>query len=214
MDLSRVQSPNTNEYNRTKLDSHADTCVAGANTVPLWFSDETVTVAPFIGEYDPLRDVPIASVATAWDSPIDGSTTLLVINEALYFGDRMPHTLLCPNQLQFNGVNVYDTPKAFDPNSPHAIIIPGQVELPLQLNGVISFLETRKPTEEEILGCKRVELPSAAPWNPFSTLFQEQEELQHRRNTCAVSQYDPPELLEDILPRLVQAIHWAASLHL
>ena len=138
MDLSKVHHP-VMDSNRTELDSHADTCVAGANTIPLWFTDETVSVAPFIGEYSPLKDVPIASVAIAWDSPEDGRTLLLIINEALYFGDRMPHTLLCPNQLHFNGVNVYDTLKAFDPTSPHAIIIPWQAELPLQLSGVVEI---------------------------------------------------------------------------
>jgi len=111
MDLSKVQNPASKKcVNRTDMDSHADTCVAGANTVPLFFTDETVSVAPFIGEYKSLRDVPIASVATAWDSPIDGSTVVLVINEALYFGDRMPHTLLCPYQLRAHGVQVFDTP--------------------------------------------------------------------------------------------------------
>jgi hypothetical protein len=87
------------EQNSTELDSHADTCAAGANTLPLWFTDVKVSVSPFIGEYAPLEDVPIASVATAWDSPVDGGTIILVINEALYFGDRMSHSLLCPNQL-------------------------------------------------------------------------------------------------------------------
>ena len=207
MDLSKVHHPVT-DSNRTELDSHADTCVAGANTIPLWFTDETVSVAPFIGEYSPLKDVPIASVATAWDSPEDGRTLLLIINEALYFGDRMNHTLLCPNQLRYNGIQVHDTPKAFDPKSPHAIIIPGQAHLPLHLHGVISFLETRKATEEEVLNCDRVELTSPAPWNPFSELLQQREELAHQRNACAATQFEPLELVGDaLLPRLVSAIH-------
>ena len=79
MDLSTFHNPLSDD-NRTELDSHADTCVAGSNTVPLWFSDDKVSVSPFIGEYTPLQDIPIASVATAWDSPVDGSTILLIIN--------------------------------------------------------------------------------------------------------------------------------------
>jgi len=51
--------------NRSELDSHADTCVAGSNTVPLYFTEHKASVSPFIGEYSPLPDVPIASVATA-----------------------------------------------------------------------------------------------------------------------------------------------------
>ena len=99
MDLSRVYNPQDNVVNRTELDSHADTCVAGANMTPLWYSDCQVCVSPFIGKYQPLSNVPIASIATTCDHPETGETYLLIMNEALYFGDRMNHSLLCPNQL-------------------------------------------------------------------------------------------------------------------
>ena len=71
MDLSRLYNPDHDDRDRTELDSHADTCVAGSNTTPLWFTD--VSVSPFIGEYKPLKNIPIACVATAWDNPVDGS---------------------------------------------------------------------------------------------------------------------------------------------
>jgi hypothetical protein len=96
MDLSYFYDPDTEQPNSTELDSHAYTCIAGANTIPLYFTDVKVSVSLFIGEYAPLEDIPIASVATAWDNPVDGSTVILVINEALYFGERMSHSLLCP----------------------------------------------------------------------------------------------------------------------
>jgi hypothetical protein len=198
MDLSKIHQP-TDDSNRSELDSHAYTCLAGTNTVPLGFTDETVSIAPFIGEYSPLKDVPIASVATAWDSPEDGRTLILVINKALYFGNRMNHTLLCPNQLWFNGIKVHDMPKACDPSSPRAIIIPGQIQFPLELHGVISFLKTRKPTEEKILKCDRFELTSSAQWNPFSEILQQREKLAHQQNACATTQFEPLELLGEVL---------------
>jgi len=79
MDLSHFYDPDVDDRNRSELDSHADTFVAGANTVPLWYTDVKVSVSPFIGEYTPLDDIPIASVATAWDNPSNGSTIILVI---------------------------------------------------------------------------------------------------------------------------------------
>jgi hypothetical protein len=118
MDLSKVYDPGNTDTGRSELDSHADTCVVGSNTMPLWYTDQIVSVSPFIGEYQPLKDIPVATVATAWDDPKDGSTIILVINEALYFGARMPHTLLCPNQLRFNGIIVNDTPKIFSTQPP------------------------------------------------------------------------------------------------
>jgi hypothetical protein len=62
----------------------------------------------------------------------------------------MPYSLLCPNQLWNNGLIVNDTPKAFDPNSSHSIILPGQLELPLKTRGVLSYLPTRKPMDDEL----------------------------------------------------------------
>jgi hypothetical protein len=171
MDLSIFHDPGIadDDPNRSELDSHADTCVAGSNTVPLSFTDHKVVVSPFISEHAPLPDVPVASVATAWDDPKDGSTIILVVSEAFYFGERMPHSLLCPNQLRDNGIIVHDCPKYYDNTSSHSITVPcsdGDIELPLQMRGTISYLDTRKPTEEELLQCPRYELTSAAPWNP------------------------------------------------
>ena len=167
MDLSSYHNPGPDNWNKTELDSHADTCVAGANTVPLWYTDHKVSVSPFIGEYAPLEDVPVASVATAYDNPVDGSTIVLVINEALYFGDRMSHSLLCPNQLRDFGIIVNDTPSCYDHSSSFSIVLPdSDIEMPLLMRGVISYIETRKPTEEELLKCERYELTSATPWDP------------------------------------------------
>jgi hypothetical protein len=46
------------------------------------------------------------------------------MNQALYYGDRLKHTLLNPNQLRSNGLKVEDVPRQFDKRSTHSIIIP------------------------------------------------------------------------------------------
>jgi len=196
--------------NCTILDSHADTCVAGSNTAPLWFSDDKVSVSPFIGEYATLQDIPIASIATAWDSLVDGSTILLVINEALYFGDRLGHSLLCPNQLLDFGVIVNDCPSIFNANSTHSIILPDQqIERPLLLRGTISYLDTRKPMEDELLTCERYELTSASPWNPNASISIGSN-VRDRFVDALQTEKDlvpsiPLELVDDLLPRLISA---------
>ena len=83
--------------NKLELDSHADTCCAGANTAVLEYTGEKVNVAPFSGTYKPMADIPIATVGTVWEDPKSGDTRLLVLNETLYFGDKMAETLVCPN---------------------------------------------------------------------------------------------------------------------
>ena len=54
---------------RTELDSHADTCVAGRNTLLVSDEGRQVTVHPYSGEYKPIQDVSIATVATMWIHP-------------------------------------------------------------------------------------------------------------------------------------------------
>lgn len=161
-----------------------------------------MSVSPFIGEYNPIEDVPVASVATAWDNPVDGSTVILVINEALYFGDRMEYSLLCPNQMRCNGVVVNDVPPMFSPNQPHSIIIPGRLEIPLKMRGVMSYIDTRKPTADEILKCEHYELTSARPWNPneleldLREIGQTEAVIEDQANSFMhhVVRQEPPEL--------------------
>ena len=107
-----------------ELDSHADTCVAGRNTLLVSDEGRQVTVHPYSGEYKPIPDVSIATVATLWIHPTDGQPYILIINEALYFGDRVDVTLLNPNQLRANGIIVEDVPRQFDPKSSHSIYHP------------------------------------------------------------------------------------------
>jgi hypothetical protein len=128
------------DLNQSELDSHADTCVAGANTRVTDYTDTKVSVSPFSASYEAIKDVPIGTVATAWDDPATGNVAVLYIHEALYFGDKMSHTLLCPNQLRANGWKVQDVPKQFDMESAHTIIDPtGTFRMPLEMCGVISF---------------------------------------------------------------------------
>ena len=76
MDLSEGQ---------TCLDSHADTCVCGANFVMLERGDqvmEFVDVSPFSDVFKPTKDVPIASCATTWINPEDGQARLGFLQHA------------------------------------------------------------------------------------------------------------------------------------
>jgi hypothetical protein len=209
VDLSRVHDPSRFIINRTELDSHADTCVAGANTTPLWYADHYVSVSPFIGEYEPLEQIPIASVATAWDHPDTGETYLLILNEALYFGDRMSHSLICPNQLRDFGLRVNDVPPCYDSTSTHSIIIPdSNLELPLHTRGVFSYLETRKPTQFKLDNCQRIELTSASPWDPdVPSRGSEVMDLHRVWSKQPNLNARPPELMEDVILRMVGAIN-------
>jgi hypothetical protein len=75
-------------------------------------------------ERKPFSDVPIGTVATAWVDPEMSEVIVIVMNEALFFGVRLDHTLICPNQLRSFGFIVNDIPKQFDSKSTHSIEVP------------------------------------------------------------------------------------------
>jgi hypothetical protein len=127
-----------------------DMCVAGANTRVMDYTDTKVSVSPFSDSHEAIKDVPNATVATACNDLATGDVFVLYIHEALYFGDRMSHTLLCPNRLRATGWKGQDVPKQFNAESAHAIIDPkGTLRTPLEMSGVISYLPMWRPTDEE-----------------------------------------------------------------
>ena len=99
---------------RCELDSRADTCCAGVNCRPLFFTGHHCEVHGFHDDFTPLPNVPIATVATMWNDPITGQGFILILHETLYFGKNMDHSLINPNQLRHHGLTVHDNP--YDPS--------------------------------------------------------------------------------------------------
>ena len=110
---------------------------------------------------------------------------MLVIHEALYFGDRLATTLLCPNQLRANGIRVNDMPCQFDKASTHSIHVKSTAEeeivIPLTLDGVISYVaDCTKPSEDDLANGRRVELTSDMEWTPYDNSFAEAKAVVKR----------------------------------
>jgi len=161
-----------------ELDSHADTVVAGSTCKILEMTEKSCDVYPYSDKYDPISNVPIAKVATAYDHPVSGETFILVFGQALFMGDSLEHTLICPNQARSNGIIIDDIPRHLSPNrtSTHSIYFPTEdVRIPLRLNGIISCIETRLPTDKEIQDCRWLIVTNDLPWEPASDHFAEQE---------------------------------------
>jgi hypothetical protein len=137
-------------------------------------SGATATVHSFSDERKPFGEIPIGTIATSWTCGNSGETFLLLFPESLYFGKRLSTTLLCPNQIRDYGITVHDTPRRFDPTSKHAIIT-DDATIPLQVDGVISYFNSSKPTTEQIEDCRRIILTSDTKWNPRDPEFQRQE---------------------------------------
>eukprot|EP00536_Pseudo-nitzschia_multiseries_P015317 jgi/Psemu1/217532/e_gw1.856.41.1 len=140
-----------------------------------------VDVAPFSEEYKPIKKIPIGSCATAWTSPTSGQVYIIVFHQALYFGNKLKNSLICPNQVRdcnFNSVE--ETPRQFDPRSKHGITIQTPMEdddlkkvfIKLSMRNVISYFPTRKPTRLELDECQHLIATNDTPWDPHSLKFR------------------------------------------
>jgi hypothetical protein len=148
-----------------ELDSHADTSVAGSNVILLEEPTRTVDVFGFSPELPLFKKVPIATAGTAWVDPKSGQSYHLILNECLFMGETMKHSLLNPNQLHCNWLIIQDTPTMFDPTSNGPA---SGIRIPLDLNSVISYFPTYAPTLEEANLMKPIVLTSYVNWAAVS----------------------------------------------
>jgi len=89
----------------SEIDSHADTCCLGANFMPLYFTGKVCDVMPFLDTLPSVNNIEICTGATAFDDS-NGRTLILIINEALWMGNCMQHSLLNPYQIRTNGIGL------------------------------------------------------------------------------------------------------------
>ena len=93
-----------------QLDSHADTCCAGSNMLLIMQDEQKVSVCAYSDSIQPITDIPIMMVATLWEDLMSGHSLVLIICKALFLGEKLRGSLLNPNQLHANGVQVEDVP--------------------------------------------------------------------------------------------------------
>jgi hypothetical protein len=116
---------------------------------------------------EPLQFILIVKAAIAFEDPESGEAVILIVNQALYFGNQLQHILLNPNQIGSNNVQVDDIPVHLSANSSHSIIVNEEnLIIPLNLKGLISYFQVRRPTIVEIENCQHVVLTSEEEWNP------------------------------------------------
>jgi hypothetical protein len=123
------------------------------------------------------KTVAVASGGTAYDHD-DGITYILDVHNGLNMTSELKVSLLNPNQMRCNGLIVEDVPLHLAQNeyATHSIYFPDvKLQLPLEMEGVISFLPNRKPTHHEIDHCEHLQLMADIDWNPHSDEFAKQE---------------------------------------
>ena len=72
------------------------------------FTGKEFDIVPYTDTYDTIKAVPIVQAATECNNTETGDTTILIINEEIWMGETMDHTLVKPNQLRAYGMTVQD----------------------------------------------------------------------------------------------------------
>jgi hypothetical protein len=92
----------------------------------LEYTDQVAVVSGFANSMQSLKNVPIVKAALSYDHPETGEVIVLIINQAIYFGDQLDEILLNPNQIRAYGNVVDDVPIQFRGAS-HSIISPTRI---------------------------------------------------------------------------------------
>jgi hypothetical protein len=143
---TRNIEPPVGQTGHCESDSNADTCCLGQNFIPIHITNRTADVYPYDDSYAPMTNVPIVSGATAYDHD-DGNTYILVFHESLYYGTRLKHSLINPNQLHHHGVAFWDNP--YDPNHDLCIDTIDAPPIPLKYSGTKLTFTTKVPNAHE-----------------------------------------------------------------
>ena len=174
---AKVQEPPAGQVSTNEADSNADTCCLGNNFVILSYTNKTADVYPYDDLYTPLKNVPIVLGATAYDDPISGNTFILVFNESLYYGEKLKHSLINPNQVRHNLVGFWDNP--YDENH-NLCIETKELDIPLRFIGTKLIFKSRVPTMQELANCTHIDMTSSHDWNPGSVELKEVTVASHQ----------------------------------
>jgi len=164
-----------------EIDTHADTCYFGSNSLVVEYTGKHVDVTPFPQNLGKLNQVLITSRAVAYDDPVTMQTYTMVFHQALYMADRISHSLINPMQLRMAGHKYFECPKHLcaNPTEQDHSIQCHDLSLQLALDGVISYFDTRKPSFQEYETVLRsgsvIDMTSQTPWEPYSQQFATEE---------------------------------------
>jgi len=144
-----------------------DTCCLGPNFVPLYYMGKVYNVSSFLQDLPNQEAISICTGATAYDDNF-GQTHILIVNMALWFGDRLEASLINPNQIRAHGIQLCDDPT--DPNRDLGLQI-NHLFLPFIMEGITCTFTLRTPTEWELDNCPHLEVTSDTKWLPKAAHF-------------------------------------------
>ena len=127
---------------------------------------KAVRVKPFSDNLGAIEKLPIWTVDTSYVHPISGERFTLIFHEALIFEDTLKSSLI---NLKFDKTSSYSFVGIEEKTG-------DIINLPLSLRGIISYLPTTFPSEEQLDTCRQITLTSEDIWDPYTQEFEDKKE--------------------------------------
>ncbi|KAL7551098.1 hypothetical protein ACHAWF_014292 [Thalassiosira exigua] len=118
----------------------------------------------FHDNFSKLPNIPIAMVASTRHQGKDGTESILIMNEVLYFWAKLDNSLINPNQMRHYGISVSDNPYDMDKTLG---IDHDQDFIPFESEGATVYFETTYPEMDDIEMHPHLVLTDReVPWDP------------------------------------------------
>lgn len=171
-----------------EMDSNADTCCLGQNFVILQYTQRIAEVFAYDDSLGS-KTIPIVSGATAYTCPNTQETYILVVNEGLYYGTKLDHSLFNPNQVRMYNNPLWDNP--FDVDHPIGVELPN-LFIPFSTKGTKLLFRSRAPTAQELESCVHIHITSKKPWDPKRVRLSQVEVEQSGQEMISQYEVDDP----------------------
>ena len=99
-----------------------------------------------------------------------GEKIILEFGQGLWFGERMEHSLVNPNQCRAFGIRVCD-----DPTDEHRKIdmeLSDDYVVPFQMKSTTCYFQSRSPSLWEIETCRTFQVSDPDTWDPTTEIFR------------------------------------------
>ena len=120
----------------------------------------TANIYPYYTSYKPLYNVTIVPGATTSMDNITVNSFIMVVNEALYYGNKLNHSLINPNQWISYGTIVWDNP--LDTNMDICLETCEGNKIYFIPDGTNIGFSLHVPTEEELRNLPYIEVTSGS----------------------------------------------------
>ena len=158
-------------------------------------TNQRVTVHPYTSDLGSMQDIQIGTAVLAYDCPLTYQTYILFFPQSLHIPGMERH-LICPAQLRTNNVGINEVPLVHTPQNKRCRLTHSiwtnhpdpQLHIPLEMDGVTSFFNVRRPTRAEVNDDRNaihVYMTSDTPWDPHSQqLGEEEAQLRTQFTDC------------------------------